>query len=225
VDKCIILEDDLVPSDAFFPFCKELLDKYENDERVDRICATNLLGKYDIPNDYLFSFVGNSWGWASWRRVAEKWDSDYAYMNDPYAVKAMRDMQSDLKSHLVWEKECLLHQAEGVPYWEHIVGAQALANHRLIIYPKCNMICNVGLSKNSTHAPENLELLPKKVREYFHTPTYDIEFPLKHPKYMLRDIEFENQCVLKRRGTKKERFFMLFERVALKIKRTFRKKR
>ena len=28
VDKCIVLEDDDIPSLSFFPFCKELLDKY-----------------------------------------------------------------------------------------------------------------------------------------------------------------------------------------------------
>ena len=49
VDKCIILEDDLVPSQSFFTFCQEMLNKYENDTRVDRICGTNLLGEYDIP--------------------------------------------------------------------------------------------------------------------------------------------------------------------------------
>ena len=29
VDKCIVLEDDDVPSQSFFPFCKEMLDRYE----------------------------------------------------------------------------------------------------------------------------------------------------------------------------------------------------
>ena len=33
-DKCIVLEDDDVPSQSFFPFCKELLDRYEHDERI-----------------------------------------------------------------------------------------------------------------------------------------------------------------------------------------------
>ena len=28
VDKCIVLEDDVVPSQSFFPFCKEMLDRY-----------------------------------------------------------------------------------------------------------------------------------------------------------------------------------------------------
>ena len=223
VDKCIILEDDLVASQSFFTFCKELLDKYENDERVDRICGTNLLGKYDIPYDYLFSTIGNSWGWASWRRVAQKWDENYEYMDSAYAVNAMRNMQKDVKPHLAWEKECLQHKAEGVPYWEHIIGAQTLLNHRLVIYPKVNMICNVGLSQNSTHAPENIELLPKKVREYFNTETYDLSLPLNHPKYMIPDVEYEQKCFLKRHGTKKERFFMLFERISLKIKRKLKR--
>ena len=37
----IILEDDDVPSQSFFPFCKELLDKYRNDKRVNMICGMN----------------------------------------------------------------------------------------------------------------------------------------------------------------------------------------
>ena len=41
VDKCMVLEDDDVPSQSFFPFCKEMLDKYENDERISMISGFN----------------------------------------------------------------------------------------------------------------------------------------------------------------------------------------
>ena len=59
VDKCIILEDDCVPSQSFFSYCKELLDKYENDERIDRICGMNNLGEYKYcPYSYFFSSTG-----------------------------------------------------------------------------------------------------------------------------------------------------------------------
>ena len=34
VDKLIVLEDDCVPGQSMFPFCKEVLDKYESDQRV-----------------------------------------------------------------------------------------------------------------------------------------------------------------------------------------------
>ena len=41
VEKCIVLEDDDVPSLSFFPFCKELLDRYENDQRISMIAGFN----------------------------------------------------------------------------------------------------------------------------------------------------------------------------------------
>ena len=41
VDKCIVLEDDDVPSVSFFTFCKEMLDKYEQDPRITMIAGFN----------------------------------------------------------------------------------------------------------------------------------------------------------------------------------------
>ena len=40
-DRCIVLEDDDVPSQSFFPFCKELLDRYADDERIGMIAGFN----------------------------------------------------------------------------------------------------------------------------------------------------------------------------------------
>ena len=192
VDKCIILEDDLVPSPSFFQFCKELLDKYENDERIDRICGSNLLEEYDIEDDYFFTKWGNSSGWASWSRVAKKWEENYEFMDNEYAVLRMRESVSakDLKGHLEWEQKCLLHKKEGVPYWEFILGAEALLNNRLIIYPRVNLVENVGWGKNSTHAPESIEMLPKTKRRFFTRKVHDMQFPLKHPKYIIEDRMF-----------------------------------
>ncbi len=41
VDKCIVLEDDDVPSVSFFTFCKEMLDRYEQDTRITMIAGFN----------------------------------------------------------------------------------------------------------------------------------------------------------------------------------------
>lgn len=218
VDKCIILEDDLVPSESFFVFCKEMLDKYENDTRIDRICGTNLLGIYQIPYSYFFSRVGNSSGWASWRRVAEKWQEDYRFMDNEYAISRMRALQSSLKPHLIWEEECLLHKSERIPYWEHIVGAQTLLNSGLVIYPRENMIKNIGLSENSTHAPDNISKLPRYVQEYFNRASYEIQFPLKHPEYILEDRIFLELCLRKTKGNFLTRIVRLIERVFVKLK-------
>ena len=67
VDKCIVLEDDdLFPVD-FFKFCWELLEKYEDDNRISIICGMNNLDTYNTDKnwDYFFTSGGSIWGWAS----------------------------------------------------------------------------------------------------------------------------------------------------------------
>lgn len=79
----IVLEDDDVPSQSFFPFCKELLERYKDDYRINIICGMNT---YDIAkhtqDSYLFTKKGSIWGWASWRRVIDTWDGEYTWLND-----------------------------------------------------------------------------------------------------------------------------------------------
>ena len=61
VEKGIILEDDIVASQSFFPFCKELLDRYENDNRVFTIAGMNHLDVYGPEDaDYFFPAVPRS---------------------------------------------------------------------------------------------------------------------------------------------------------------------
>ncbi len=64
VDKCIVLEDDDVPSISFFTFCKEMLDRYENDNRITMIAGfNNEEVTKDIPYDYFFASTFSIWGW------------------------------------------------------------------------------------------------------------------------------------------------------------------
>ena len=80
-DKVIVLEDDVVPAQSFFPFCKEMLDKYEHDERITMIAGFNIDEVSPDCNDsYFFTSAFSIWGWASWRRVAERWDPTYSFI-------------------------------------------------------------------------------------------------------------------------------------------------
>ena len=89
-DKLIILEDDCVPALSFFPFCQEMLDRYENDTRVMMIAGYNTDEvTTDVSADYFFTSVFSIWGWATWRRVADQWDSDYTFMHDAYNLRQL----------------------------------------------------------------------------------------------------------------------------------------
>lgn len=55
VDRAIILEDDCVPAPSFFPYCADLLDRYEHDERVMMVSGNNhLFGHAEIADSYYF---------------------------------------------------------------------------------------------------------------------------------------------------------------------------
>ncbi|WP_138305108.1 MULTISPECIES: hypothetical protein [Eubacteriales] len=190
VDKCIILEDDIVPADSFFSFCKELLDRYENDERIDRICGQTLYGGVpDKRYSYFFGKSGSSWGWASWRRVAQTWEDDYGFLDDEYYIDLARYRFGNqrFEESLAAARK---HRKEGIPYWEHIIGFRTTLNSGLVIYPAVNMIKNGGLSANSTHAPQHLAELPKDIQRMFNEPVKEMEFPLKHPPYVIEDYHY-----------------------------------
>ena len=222
VDKCIILEDDIVPSQSFFPFCKELLDKYESDRRVSRICGMNILGEYDVPSDYFFARTGNSWGWATWKREADLWETDYDFLDDEYAKNCLINYFGDDKKQQEWVKTVGMRKKQGVPYWEHIVNATTLLNSGLIIYPSKNMICNVGIDANSTHANDSYDKMPQYVKRLFYMKTYEYEFPLKDPKYFVCDYKFLDFC---RKATSDQSKLAGVKRVIKKaVKKIVRKK-
>lgn len=70
----VILEDDIVPYQQFYPYCEELLIKYKDDKRIGAISGWSYFynkepNKYDYT--YYFSHIQSSWGWATWR---DRWD-------------------------------------------------------------------------------------------------------------------------------------------------------
>lgn len=86
VDKCIFMEDDDMPAISWIRIAKELLDKYENDQRVYAICSNNLMGKYDKPQaDYCFSHASSIHCMAMWRRSWKQVNIDYHNI-DKYTI-------------------------------------------------------------------------------------------------------------------------------------------
>lgn len=217
-DRCIFLEDDLVPSVSYFRFCAELLERYKDDLRVDRICGLNHLGTCeDVSGDYFFSRQGGIWGTATWRRAVAMRDTEFAYGQDPYTMKALREFAKDNPS--------FMKRAEGYAtqtyYENHIAGGEfyhgfaAYGQHQLSIIPKKNMISNIGCTSDSTHA-DALKLMPRAVRRTFCMKTYEVEFPLRHTRYMIPDLKYEKK--IDRLGAYNApciRFFRRIERVIL----------
>jgi hypothetical protein len=195
VDRCIILEDDVVVSQSFFRFCAILLEWYKDDPRVGYISGMNLLEEYNEPSaDYLFTTEMASWGYATWKRTAEKYN--HAYRNDEYVISRTKMIanidRKDFKKRIQGYTEDNVYEGHeaGNEYYRRLLE---YADNQLTIVPTKNMVCNLGFSTGSVHSPDMLCKMPKATQKLFNMKTFEYNFPLTHPKYMVRDLYYEKQ--------------------------------
>lgn len=196
-DKCMVLEDDVVPSQSFFPFCKEMLDRYEHDERITMVAGFNTDEiSPDIPDSYFFTSAFSIWGWASWRRVVERWDGDYTFMDDEYNMRQLRSLirRRGYRNDLL--RMCRDHRASGKQYFESIFWTAMLFSSGLAVMPSKNMINNVGLTAGSTHFAASLETMPRRLRRIFTMRRHETDFPLRHPRYVIENVEYSERLYL-----------------------------
>lgn len=194
VDRCVFLEDDLVVSESFFPFCKELLEKYENDLRIHFITGFNTVGVYDRPDgDYFFSGEGSIWGYALWKRTFDS--MNLKFRNNPYAIDCAKRLAHQRKRG--YEKR--IQKTVNNPMWEgHIPHVEFYKNllrfteNQLYIVPTKNMVSNIGFSSGGVHTADNINKLPRATQKLFDTPTYVYDFPLHHPEFVICDLQYEN---------------------------------
>lgn len=191
-DKCIVLEDDDVPSQSFFPFCKEMLDRYEHDTRITMIAGFNSDEVTEgVPDDYFFTSVFSIWGWASWRRVVDQWDEHYTFLDDPYAMLQLTNLVRQRRFRTDFIPMCRDHRASGKAFYETIFWASMLLNNGLAIMPTRNLINNMGVTADSTHFTSSLDTIPRRLRRMFTMKRYELQFPLRHPRYVIENVAYK----------------------------------
>lgn len=219
VDKGIILEDDDVPSQSFFPFCKELLDRYEHDDRINMICGMNNIDTYtdSCPYSYFFSRTGSIWGWATWKRNVDLWDPNYKFLDNPYYVRLIEEQEGSQASSLF--KRIKTHKNSGREHYESILGMHRRLWGQLNIVPTLNMITNIGIGINTTHSTSDIKLLPPASRRLLYKKRHEIQFPLKHPEYIVEDRGYEQQMYKAMHVSFLVKAFYKIKRICYKIKK------
>lgn len=194
-DKCIIFEDDDVPTQSFFRLCAELLDRYETDERVGMIAGFNTDERTtDIGDDsYFFSSNFSIWGWASWRRVIEQWDETYAWLDDPVAVGRIEALTRERRLRKDFLPMARAHRASGKPYYETIFHAALLLHSQLAIVPCANQITNNGVTDDSVHFAGSVRTLPRGYRRIFTMGRHELTFPLRHPEHIVDHVAYRRR--------------------------------
>ena len=146
VEEGIILEDDCVPDQSFFPFCQELLEKYRDDERVMMISGMNyLFNKIEMDDSYFFSRSYDIWGWATWKRAWSYYDltmsdwPDYNYQNFLNHIYCHTKIANFLQN--MFQKT----YSNKIDTWDIQWVFACVINNGLAICPKYNLISNIGI--------------------------------------------------------------------------------
>ncbi len=187
-EETIILEDDCIPDASFFRFCEELLEKYRYDTRISTISAQNVQFGHKRTNySYYFSRYSHCWGWASWRRAWQHYDLSIKLWKEVQAENLLNDILIDRKAVNYWRRifQSVYENPTGIT-WDYQWTFTCWMQGSLSIIPNVNLVSNVGVGADATHFNSNGKF------SFINVPTQKMEFPLKHPPFIVRNLEADS---------------------------------
>lgn len=193
----IFLEDDNLPEVTFFEYCKQMLERYENDTRILWICGTNYLGKYKTKDDVSYMFTKHllPCGWASWGFKFNKfYDSELSLCSSEIVLSRIKNQYFNDKLYKqyseCWMNEYLRIINNRKPIsWDYQMDFTIKAHGLYGICPCNNQIKNIGVDDDSIHGGNSFK--QEMTRRFCGMESYPLEFPLRHPLTILPDEDFE----------------------------------
>lgn len=182
-ERAIILEDDTVPSESFFSYCEQLLDWYENDERVMSISGHNRQTKWkEDQADYHFSYYPQIWGWATWRDAWEKYDPNMELWGSDFIQERVQDCIGLTNKEFHGRKS----RYDAVYYddfetWDYQWSFAHNINSGLSIFPSKNLVKNIGVGEDATHTTG---------KDYI-KPTFKYDSKLSKTDHVTVDREYD----------------------------------
>ncbi|MEM6107864.1 methyltransferase type 11 [Mycobacterium sp. 050272] len=188
VDKAVVLEHDCLPSLSFFRYCGELLEHYENDERVMMISGQNhLFGQAETANSYYFSrYAHVMWGWATWRRAWKKYDLNMTRWPDIRDRKLFDQYFNKRRERYYWESIFeMMYEGGRIDTWDYQWFYSMWENSGLCVTPVRNLVLNIGIDAEATHTNTKYD------RIYSTLEAGEIDTPLAHPANVLANSDYD----------------------------------
>lgn len=143
-DEIIELEDDTLPSNSFFWFCQEVLEKYKFNENVGYITGQNFMGIENGNASYFFSRYGGSSGWATWKRVYLQWDYKLSDLKNVLYSKNFKSKFDSSFEYKFWSRKFEHYYNFGGNTYDLQSVFSVFKNNFINIIPNKNLITNIG---------------------------------------------------------------------------------
>ena len=197
--SAIFLEDDNLPEVSFFHYCKEMLERYRDNDSVLWICGTNYLGDDSQNSATSYSFTKSllPCGWASWStKFSKHYDAYFERYKTPDGFAAMkrsyrcnplfRQQNRSIKTEI-------LRYEKGLGYrsWDYQMVSSIRANGLYGVVPNRNQIKNIGVDVHSEHGGSSAQDV--MTQRFCGVESYPLSFPLIHPNCVEEDSRVERE--------------------------------
>lgn len=147
--KVIVLEDDLITSPYFLTFMNDVLERYEQEEKIAHVqgfCFPLL----DLPDAFLIKWTG-SWGWATWKRAWDLFNPDgEALLSEIMKKKLNREF--DFNDNYPFTR-MLRRQVNGEnDSWAIRWNASLFLNNKLSVNAGKSLVQNIGFDGSGRHS-------------------------------------------------------------------------
>lgn len=185
VEQAIILEDDCVPHPDFFPFCEELLERFQDDGRVMAICGNNHLPpRPGVNASYRFSRYVHVWGWATWRRAWKHYDVDMQRWPSARDTEWFKVLFGNRAVRRYWTRTLQATYEGRINTWDYQWTFACWLQNGLAVVPNVNLVANIGFGAEATHTSGQGSVA--------YLRTHALSFPLQHPGTVLPDLAADN---------------------------------
>ena len=153
----IILEDDIIIDTEFLNFCDTNLINFKNDEKVWSICGFIPFEIRSLhserANEVFFTCnTPQTWGWASWRRVWDKYQKDINIQDLKNIIYPEIFYSGRNKiNRSIWERRFLDLIYGRVSTWDYQFTMSCWNNNGVNIFPLKNYVNNIGFDSEATH--------------------------------------------------------------------------
>ncbi len=199
--QVIVLEDDLVTSPFALEYFNDALELYRHQDQVMQISGYGYPVKdiETLPETFFFR-VANSWGWATWDRAWNHFNSDINALTDNFTAEQIHQFSIEGKENF-W-KQVKEFKAGKINSWAIRWYASVFKNNGLVLYPRNSLTQNIGNDGSGTHtaaettyqvvlANKKITQFPQEIQE--HAQAYQsIKYFYAHRKGSLlqRGIRF-----------------------------------
>ena len=183
VEQGIILEDDCLPDQSFFPYCELLLKRYRDESSIMHIGGNNFQrGVQRGGADYYFSIYNHIWGWATWRRAWNFYNKNMDNFNKANMSNQLSSIFKFRQHREYWLnifERCFNENPSDI--WDYQWTYTIWNSGGIAITPQRNLVSNIGFGAGATHTTSEESWLSKQT-----TQALTIE---RHPEELKLDFK------------------------------------